>query len=123
MKIAIASSGETLDAPVDPRFGRARAFILYDTESREWSVLDNAQNLNAPQGAGIQAASQVANAGAQAVLAGNCGPKAFAALSGAGLAVYTTPSLTVQQAIEKFRAGDLEPAHEANVGARFGTGG
>ena len=58
MKIAITTSGDSLDAAVDPRFGRAKAFILYDTETDEWSVLDNAQNLNAAQGAGIQAAQR-----------------------------------------------------------------
>jgi predicted Fe-Mo cluster-binding NifX family protein len=32
MKIAVTSSGATLDSPVDPRFGWAAAFILLDTE-------------------------------------------------------------------------------------------
>jgi hypothetical protein len=63
MKIAITTSGIDLDAPVDPRFGRAKSFIIYDTDSGQWSVLDNAQNLNAAQGAGIQAATAVVKDG------------------------------------------------------------
>ena len=47
MKIAITTSGDGLDSQVDPRFGRAKAFIIYDTESGEWSLLDNAQKIGA----------------------------------------------------------------------------
>jgi len=122
VKIAITTSGADLDAPVDPRFGRAKAFILYDTDTGEWSVLDNAQNLNAAQGAGIQAATTVANAGAEAVLTGNCGPKAFTTLAAANVKVYTGVGGTVREAIEQFKAGSLRPSEAANVGSHFGAG-
>ncbi len=122
MKIAITASGDTLDAPVDPRFGRAQAFIIYDTETEEWSPLDNAQNLNAAQGAGIQAAAAVADAGAEAVITGHCGPRAFATLSAADIAVYTGASGTVRDAIDALNAGQLEAANGATVRAHFGMG-
>ena len=123
MKIAITTSGQDLQAPVDPRFGRAKSFLLYDTEAGEWSILDNAQNVAAAQGAGIQAAATIANAGAQAVLTGNCGPRAFATLAAAKVQVYAGVTGTVQEAIEAFQAGRLQAANEATVGAHFGTGG
>lgn len=122
MRIAITTSGKDLDAPVDPRFGRARSFIIYDTDTGEWSLLDNAQNLNAAQGAGIQAATAVVNAGAEAVLTGNCGPKAFRALSAGKVAVYTGVGGTVRQAIEMFKACQLRPAVTASVESHFGAG-
>jgi len=122
MKIAITTSGADLDAPVDPRFGRAKAFVIYDTESADWSVVDNAQNLNAAQGAGIQAAMAVANAGAEAVVTGNCGPKAFATLSAGKIAVYTAVGGTVRDAIEKFKAGQFQAAPAASVDSHFGMG-
>ena len=122
MKVAITTSGDNLDAPVDPRFGRASAFIIYDTESGEWSTLDNAQNVTAAQGAGIQAGTTVANAGVEAVLTGNCGPRAFSILSTAKIKVYTGLSGTVRQAIEQLEAGQLSPASESSVGAHFGMG-
>ena len=65
MKIAISSEGTSLESPVDPRFGRAKYFALVDTDTGECSFHDNTQNLNAPQGAGIQAAQAVANLGAR----------------------------------------------------------
>ena len=122
MKIAITTSGADLDAPVDPRFGRAKAFILYDNDTGDWSLLDNAQNLNAAQGAGIQAATTVVHAGAEAVLTGNCGPKAFATLAAGKVAVYTAVAGTVRDAIEKFQAGQLQAASQATVGGHFGMG-
>ena len=53
MKIAITAQGPELSAQVDPRFGRAKYFIIYDVDSDEFEAVDNEQNLNAPQGAGI----------------------------------------------------------------------
>ncbi|NQT85795.1 NifB/NifX family molybdenum-iron cluster-binding protein [bacterium] len=120
MRIAITTQGDNLDARVDLRFGRAHAFVLYDTGTDEWSVLDNTQNLEAAQGAGIQAASAVAKAGVEAVLTGNCGPRAFATLSAASIAVHATVSGTVRDAIEAFKAGQLQVAAEANVEGHSG---
>jgi len=105
MKIIVTSTGDTLDAAVDERFGRARAFFLWDTETREGQGIDNTQNLNAMQGAGIQAAQQVADLGAQCVITGQCGPKAFRTLQAAGIAVYTGASGSVGAAIERFESG------------------
>lgn len=115
MKIVVTSRGTNLDSPVDPRFGRARHFLLVDTETMQTTAHDNAQNLNAPQGAGIQAAQAVYNLGAGAVVTGNVGPKAFATLHAGGIAVYLGASGTVREAIEQFRSGQLKLAESANV--------
>ena len=122
MKIAITTSVDNLDAPVDPRFGRAKAFLVYDTDSAEWSLVDNAQNVNAAQGAGIQSATTVVNTGAEAVLTGNCGPRAFATLSAANVKIYSGAAGSVQEAIDKFKAGELKASGGSNVDAHFGMG-
>ena len=87
MKIIITTQGDSPDSQVDPRFGRAQYFLVYDTETDTYTPVSNAQNLQAQQGAGIQAGRTVTDAGAQAVLTGNCGPKAFRVLNEAGLKV------------------------------------
>ena len=115
MKIAITTSGNNLSGELDKRFGRAARFLIIDTEVDSFMVVDNTQNLNAPQGAGIQAAKIVADAGADAVITGHCGPKAFKVLSQAGIAVYPTDAPTVASALEKLTNSELPAMATADV--------
>ena len=115
MRVVVTAQGPTLDALADPRFGRAKYLILVDTDTGEHSAVDNEINLNAAQGAGIQAAQNVAQLGAEAVLTGHVGPKAFMTLQAANIAVYTGVSGTVGEAIEQFKSGRLTAAAKADV--------
>jgi predicted Fe-Mo cluster-binding NifX family protein len=115
VKLALTTSGDTLDAPLDPRFGRAARFLVYDLESDTFEILDNAQNLAAAQGAGVQAAETVARAGVGGLVTGHCGPKAFRVLGAAGIPVYTTDAQTVAEAVARYRAGELQAAAGADV--------
>jgi predicted Fe-Mo cluster-binding NifX family protein len=115
MKIAVTAKGTTLDSPVDSHFGRAAGFIVVDVESGEFEFVDNAQNVNAAQGAGIQAARTVAESGAGCVIAGHCGPKAFRTLTAAGIQVVVGFEGTVAEAVDRFEEGALAPAESADV--------
>jgi len=115
VKVAVTSQGTDLDSRVDPSFGRAKYFVLVDTDSGEFSAHDNQQNLNAPQGAGIQAARNVAELGAEAVITGNVGPNAFATLQAARVEIHIGASGSVGDAIRQFQDGRLERAGNANV--------
>lgn len=115
MKVAVSAQGPLLSSPVDGRFGRAACFIILDTESGEFEAVKNEQNLAAAQGAGIQSAQLVVNHGAQAVLTGHCGPKAFRVLKAAGIRICVGVDGAVSDALEKFKSGSLEEASEADV--------
>lgn len=115
MKITVTTQGPTLDSAMDPRFGRTKCFLLVDTDTGEFSAHDNVQNLNAPQGAGIQAAQNVARLGATAVLTGHVGPKAFTTLQAANIAIYTGVSGTAREAVAQFEAGKLTKSVQADV--------
>ncbi|MFA7159007.1 MAG: NifB/NifX family molybdenum-iron cluster-binding protein [Kiritimatiellia bacterium] len=115
MKVLVTARGESVSDDLDPRFGRARYFILVDTETGKATAHDNAQNLNAAQGAGIQAAQGVARLGAEAVISGNVGPNAFKTLQAAGIKVYLAPQSSVEEAVRKFKAGELKEVSDANV--------
>lgn len=115
MTIVVSASGKTLDAQVDPRFGRAAFFIAVDSESGAFQAHENSQNLNAAQGAGIQAAETVSRLGAEVVITGHCGPKAFRVLNAAGIKVVVGAKGTVLSALEAFRAGKLTPSDSADV--------
>ncbi|MBW2068609.1 MAG: NifB/NifX family molybdenum-iron cluster-binding protein [Deltaproteobacteria bacterium] len=115
MKVAITASGDNLDSPLDSRFGRAPKFIIYDTDTGDFKVVDNTQNLNAPQGAGLQAAQNVAKEGVNCVITGHCGPRAFSILQRAGIDVYYSNATTVKEAIEAFKEGKLDKSQSPDV--------
>ncbi|HNT86580.1 MAG TPA: NifB/NifX family molybdenum-iron cluster-binding protein [Candidatus Hydrogenedentes bacterium] len=119
MKVVVTASGQSLDAQVDPRFGRAAYLIVVDTETGAWSAHDNVQNLNAAQGAGIQAADTVSRLGAEALITGHCGPNAFRTLASAGIKVMVGAQGTVSEAIEAFKSGALTPTDAPNVAGHW----
>ncbi|MHC1752573.1 NifB/NifX family molybdenum-iron cluster-binding protein [Humidesulfovibrio sp.] len=114
--IAVTSEGPALTDMVDPRFGRAAGFVVVNLATGATSYVDNGGSQVMSQGAGIQAAENVAGAGVQVVLSGFVGPKAFTALSAAGIAVVQdVENMTVAQAVERYKSGELVPAAAANA--------
>ena len=121
MKIAAAiTTNKGLGSTIDPRFGRAVQFLTVNLETGEQIVIQNSQNLQAAQGAGIQSAQNVITAGCDAVLTGHCGPKAFATLQAAGVKIYLAEGLTIGQAIDAISTGDLLPSAGADVEGHWG---
>lgn len=121
MKVAVCSTGNTLDSGIDPRFGRCAYFVIVDNETFDATAVENPATM-AAQGAGIQAAQTVASQGASAVIAGNFGPNAFQALNAAGIRVYTGAQGTVRDAVNQFNSGQLQELSGASVAAHFGMG-
>lgn len=115
MKIVFTTSGDNLSAPLDTRFGRAPKFLVYDLDNETFEVVSNEQNMNAPQGAGIQSAETVARLGAKAIVTGHCGPKAFRVLSSARIKIFNTNVPTVAEALEQYRGGKLVEAKVSDV--------
>jgi len=103
MKIAVTSNGKDLSADVDPRFGRAANFIIVDPDSMEYKAVENTQNMNLPQGAGIQAGKTIVENKVDVVLTGNCGPKAFKVLEAAGVKLVVNVSGTVEEVVKQFK--------------------
>jgi len=115
MKIAVTSTGDTVDSQVDPRFGRASKFIVYETDTGKTRVINNTQSLNLPQGAGIQTAENLSRLDVECVITGHCGPKAFRTLQSAGIKVIVGAGGTVAEVIEQFKSGKLSPAETPDV--------
>ena len=122
MKIAVTSTGKTLESNVDQRFGRTAYFIIIDTETMHFSAIEN-ENVAAAGGAGINSAKLVIDKGAEAVLTGNCGPNAERTLTAAGVKLYTGAAETVAQAVDLFKNGKLTQAAAPNVQPHFGMDG
>ena len=115
MKIAVTSTGTDLDSDVDPRFGRAAYILIVDSDTFEFEVLNNQSNVAALKGAGIQAASAVANKGAEVLLTGFCGPNAFKALKAGNIGVANGAKGSVKEAVTAYLKGELPLSEEANV--------
>lgn len=106
MKIAVSSSGKTLESKVDERFGRAPFFLIIEDGLSE--IIEN-PNLSAEGGAGIQTAQMLADKGVEAVIAGSFGPKAYQTLDAAGIRMYSGSGMTVSEALELLKTNKLKP--------------
>ncbi len=107
MKVAIPSRGDGLSASVERQFGRCSSFLFVDTETMKWKVVPNKAS-DQPGGAGIAAAQQLIDEGAEVVLAGEVGLNAYDVLSNAKIRVYGEVTGTVEDALEMLESGDLE---------------
>jgi predicted DNA-binding protein (UPF0251 family)/predicted Fe-Mo cluster-binding NifX family protein len=114
-KIAISSEGPTLEDWVDPRFGRAGGFVVVELPERKLDYIDNGASQMMAMGAGIETAERMAAAGVEVVLSGYVGPKAFDALTAAGIKIcQDVEGITIGEAIENYVAGKYPFAPESN---------
>jgi predicted Fe-Mo cluster-binding NifX family protein len=122
VKVAVTSVGPSLDASLDPRFGRCPTFVLVETDDMTFEVVENGDRARAG-GAGIQAAQLMAQKNVKAVLTGNCGPNAHETLSAAGIDVFVGCSGTVTSVVAQFQSGTLRCATAASVAEHAGMKG
>jgi predicted Fe-Mo cluster-binding NifX family protein len=109
MKVAVSATGPSLQAEVDPRFGRCPSFVLVETENLSFEAVPN-RSASLAGGAGIQSAQLMVQRGVKAVLTGHCGPNAQQALSAAGIQVVDGCSGTVAEVVERFTSDTVRPA-------------
>lgn len=121
MRICVTAAGNTLDAPIDPRFGRAPYFVIVNSETMAFEAVPNVA-AGAMSGAGIQAAQTIAGKGVNVLITGNVGPNAFQALSSAGIRIVVGAYGAVREVIEKYKRGELRETGAPTVGGHFGRG-
>lgn len=117
----MSAAGPTLDAQVDPRFGRCAYFVVVDPSTMAFEAVENS-SISAAQGAGIATAQMIAGKGVEAVLTGNCGPNAYQALEAAHVKVITGVTGTVRDAVAAYKDGRLQSVSQANVASHHGMG-
>jgi predicted Fe-Mo cluster-binding NifX family protein len=122
MKIAISSSGKTLDSPLDPRFGRCAWFLVIDPADMSYEAFDN-QSAAQSSGAGIQAAQFLADKNVSAVITGHVGPNAVQTLSAAGIEIFAQQQGTIKEVVERYKNNGLNPTTQSTVGRHSGMGG
>ncbi|BBO85176.1 hypothetical protein DSCO28_57420 [Desulfosarcina ovata subsp. sediminis] len=120
MKIAISAAGQNLESTVDERFGRCQYFIILETDDMSYEVIENT-NANLSGSAGIQSASLVASKGVEAVITGNCGPKAMQVFAETTIKVIIGQHGMIKDVVEKFKNGALSPSTRGNVPEKSGV--
>lgn len=119
MKIAISSQDGKLSSPVEQRFGRCPAFIIFDTETGNSETLDNSKSLNSAGGAGIQTAQALSNLDVDVIITGHLGPNAHRTLTAANIKGYTGTGMNAQDAIKAFEEGKLALIAGADVAGHW----
>jgi predicted Fe-Mo cluster-binding NifX family protein len=119
VRICITTTGKDLDAHVDSVFGRARYFLLVDSETLEVEAVENVPGAH---GAGVQAAQTMASKGVSTLLTGNVGPNAFQGLTAAGIEIYLGAKGTARETLAAYEAGSLQlaggPTSQGHGGGR-----
>ena len=120
-----------LQSLLDPRFGRAPAFLIVDPDDRQIiAELDN-DSADVAHGAGTGSAARMSAHDVEIVISGRFGPKADQALAQLGIEMKIAPDgLTADQALDMLAAGTLQPPSSSSAtetgaggGGRGGAGG
>ena len=104
MKIGVSAKGGSLDAEVDPQFGRCAYCVVVESTTMRIQVHSNPA-ADLPGGAGPKTVQTFVEMGAEVVLTGQVGPNAREALEGAKLEVVTGVGAKVRLAVEAHLAG------------------
>lgn len=109
MKLIFTTQGTDWDSPMDPRFGRARDFFVFDPDTEEVQILDNTASQSAAHGAGPQAVGMLAATDARILITGNGpGGNAATALQALEMEIYVgAGEMTVQEAYDAYKKGTL----------------
>jgi predicted Fe-Mo cluster-binding NifX family protein len=106
MKICLPTTGEKgLNETVHNHFGSAAFFTIYDMETKGVQVIRN-DNSHHDHGS-CQPLGMISGLGVDAVLTSGMGRRAVQLLNEGGVKVFLLDGDTVQQAVDKFAAGEL----------------
>ena len=101
MRVAITSTGQSLESKLDQRFGRCAFFVIYDTETGGVEILPN-PNKDAEEGAGPASVQLVASKEVQKIVSGEFGVKIKSLLDSLKIQmiVYKEPGKNVKSVID-----------------------
>lgn len=101
MKIAITSTGNSLDSSMDQRFGRCSYFVIYDTDNKGIEFIPN-PNKEAEEGAGTASVNIVASRKVEKVISGEFGIKIKSLLDSLSIQmiVFKHPERKIREIID-----------------------
>lgn len=110
MKIAFTSAGPNWDSMIDPRFGRTEYIVIHDDTKEELTFIDNSAVKNEAHGAGTATSQRIFELNPDVLITGNGpGDTAAKALAHMKMKIFVgAQDLTLKQAYEKFKNGELK---------------
>lgn len=117
MKIAIASTGLTLQSNVSDVFGRSPNFIIVDLQNDEIENISPIENpAKNERGAGNLAAQFIIDQGVEALILGELGNVAFGILRNAGIKIYKIRPGNVEKNLKYFEESKLDEISSVSSG-------
>jgi predicted Fe-Mo cluster-binding NifX family protein len=115
MKIAIPCEGTNLQSNVSQSFGRCEYFVVVDTDTNKFEVIDNTA-ISSEGGAGIKASQSVVDSGAKAVITFHLGQNAADVLNAADVKILKAVPGDIENVVAKFKSNQLEVLTEIHPG-------
>ena len=112
--IAVSARQSDFRSEVYERFGRAYWFMLYSPADDCWKAFNNEFNRARTDEAGVATVRALLEFGVTVVLTGETGPRAFRALTTAGVVVVQNVAGSVEEAVQSWCDQCLVPARQAN---------
>ncbi|MFB6132004.1 MAG: NifB/NifX family molybdenum-iron cluster-binding protein [Halanaeroarchaeum sp.] len=126
MRVCVPTTDDVgLEAAKSNHFGRAPVYTIVDPET---DAVETVENRSRPAGGSKMPPEFVADHGVDAVLVDHVGRRGMELFEELDIEVYHAPQQTVRDAVEAFRAGELEElemadAHEHGGGHGHEHGG
>ncbi|ABR47663.1 Dinitrogenase iron-molybdenum cofactor biosynthesis protein [Alkaliphilus metalliredigens QYMF] len=115
MKIVMPVDDKTMETSVCQSFGRTPYFLIYETETKEHTFIDNS-GAASQGGAGIKAAQVIVDQKAEVLLTPRCGENAAEVIKAANISIYKTMNQSVQNNINAYNTGTLPLLTEIHAG-------
>lgn len=115
MKIAIPTDDQSMEANVCQSFGRTPYFMIFDTESKETTFLDNSAAAS-QGGAGIKAAQNIVDSKVSVLITPRCGENAAEVIKAANIKMYKSINDSILNNYLAFSEGKLSLLEEIHPG-------
>jgi len=110
MKILFTTDGETIESKIAKRFGEAKFYLVYNTETKEIDA-----QINDGHDDNHSSLIKLAKDGVTTFIVGNCGPNAFKVVRKHNARLFLARMMTAKDALEKFNNNELKELLEPTL--------
>jgi len=111
MKIAIATTGNSLEDNVALHFGKAKNFIVYDLENKKYDVYENPE----VSGGKLLPPDFLAEKGVDVVISFSLGPAAFEKFKNYNIKMFKAEKGTILENLNLFQKGLLKKLTKEDI--------